>query len=307
MKSETGIIILNYKNYQDTLNCIESIFASKNNRKYSVIVVDNNSGNNSLQKINSHFQGKLKISYEDERDRPLADLILIQCNNNTGYAAGNNVGLKEAHKLGFKYLMVLNNDTLFTDYCLDNLVEELENRPNTLCVGPMLVKGDGSPDYNCAKRRPKLYDFFIMSYFGRWMKTRQWHENYYYLKKFTKLTGTIKVDIISGSCMLFPAENFSRIDFFDERTFLYFEEAILTEKAINAKLDIYLVPSSVVVHLGAQTTKTHSKSDFTIKCEYDSAIYYLVNYRRLSSATAKLLCLGQSTFLKLYRLKNKIS
>jgi GT2 family glycosyltransferase len=302
-----AIVILNYKNYQDTINCIESIYRSKSNEKFSIIVVDNYSCNQSLERVEEHFVGKVDIANFDSGKLIVNDIILVQCYQNSGYAAGNNVGLKIGHKLGFKYLMVLNNDTLFTDYCLDNLVKELDKRRNTLCVGPVLVKKDGSPDYNCAKRRPKLYDFFIMSYFGRWMKTQQWHKNYYYLKRYVKLTDTINVDIISGSCMLFLAEKFSGINFFDEQTFLYFEEAILSEKAINAKLDIFLVPSSVVIHLGAQTTKTHSKSDFTIKCEYDSAIYYLVNYRRLSYATAKFICLGQLVFLKLYRLKNKLS
>jgi len=307
---KVAITILNYKNYTDTINCIHSILAS-NNKDYIIIVVDNASNNDSLEIINEEFKSVTPV-YKGEDDIANTkfidkSILLVQNKENAGYAAGNNTGLKLGARLGCKYLLVLNNDTLFTDDCLSLLVSELQKSENTLCVGPLLFKGDKvSVDYNCAKKRPRHWDIFVLSYFGKCFRTETWRKYYYYIYK-NKIKDPIIVDVISGSCMLFDTFKFEKINYFDEGTFLYYEEAIVTEKARLNNYDLKLVPEATLIHLGAQTMKKHSYSTFTLRCSYDSAIYYLTHWRKTPMWSAKLICLSQLLFIKLYSLKKSLN
>jgi len=300
---ELSVVILNYKNFNDTINCIKSVLDYNIQVSYRIIVVDNNSNNDSLQSIYSHFKDVIVTTFWESNSRKDSKLILVQNHLNTGYAAGNNIGLKIGYELGSKYLMVLNNDILFINNAVDSLIEELNNLKDALCIGPILLKGNGSYDYNCAKRRPRYSDFFILSYFGRWLKTPKWNRDYYYLKGKSVTDKTIPIDIISGSCMLFKTEVFYNVGFFDEATFLYYEEAILCEKGLRGGLSMYLSEKNRVIHLGAQSTSSSNSSSFTVECEYKSALHYLVKYRSLSMFTAKTLCFPMKLFLKMYQYK----
>ena len=305
MKATTAIVILNYKSYQDTITCINSILKSKNDG-YVIIVVDNDSKNDSLKYIAEAFTGVMPVHYYNNNynTQPNAGILLVDNRINSGYAAGNNVGLRIGHKLGYEYLMVLNNDTLFTDDCLSVLINNVTE--NVICAGPLLLKGNGSIDFNCAKRRPGLIDLYILSYFGRWFQTNAWKKEYYYLKKYPGLKQSITVDIISGSCMLFSAELLDSVGYFDEETFLYYEEAIISEKARLKGFTFKFVPAATVIHLGAQTTKKYSFSDFVLRCEYNSAIYYLTKYRGLSLFSAKIVCASMLAFIKVHKIKERI-
>lgn len=302
-KNLTAIVILNYKNYQETIDCINSLYETNTN-DFSIIVVDNDSRNESLKFISDQFESKRKIT-RDQNHSGGFDIMLVENNVNAGYAAGNNIGLRIGYDLGFKYLMVLNNDTIFSNDSLGILINTLNSQDNILCVGPKLLKANGSIDFNCAKRRPRLTDFFMMSFLGRKLKTDAWYKRYYYLKENPNLNTPIPVDIISGSCMLFDSKKFKAIDFFDEKTFLYFEEAIITEKARLNKFQIFFDPTTSIIHLGAVSTKQNTYSNFALKCEYESAIHYLTNYRGLSKSAAKLICLGQKLYIPFRKFRNK--
>lgn len=302
-----AIIILNFKTYKETINCIQSII-NTNSRDYSIVVVDNNSGNKSLDIIYDFFKQKITTSYWIDGMPANAQLLLLQSGTNKGYAAGNNIGLRVACELGFKYLCVLNNDCLLLDNSLSILKNTLDDNNEALCVGPLLVKQDCKTiDYNCAKRRPTFFDIIRLSYLQKWLKTEQWQEKYFYLKKCTNLTTPREVHIISGSCMFFDAKKFADLDFFDEKTFLYYEEAILHEKARVRGYKILLNPNAEVIHLGAQTTKAHTETSFLVRCEYNSLRYYLKTYRQFSRLGNILLLSLYSFFLHAFTLKERVA
>jgi hypothetical protein len=58
--------------------------------------------------------------------------------------------------------------------------------------------------------------------------------------------------------------------------------------------------------LGAQTTKKYSFSDFVLRCEYNSAIYYLTKYRGLSPFSAKMVCTSMLAFIELHKIKETL-
>ena len=96
-KDQVAIIILNYKSWEDTLSLAEAIQKLFLLNWNQIIIIDNNSPNESDKKLNE-FSDK--------------GYIYIQTGQNNGYAAGNNIGLKYAYKNGFKYGWILNNDII---------------------------------------------------------------------------------------------------------------------------------------------------------------------------------------------------
>ena len=88
-----SIILLNYNGYKDTLKCIKSIQENEKSLNYKIIVVDNNSKDDSIKMLSK-----------------IEDIILIQRDINDGFAGGNNLGIKYAlNKFNSKYILLLNN------------------------------------------------------------------------------------------------------------------------------------------------------------------------------------------------------
>ncbi|MFT4095296.1 MAG: glycosyltransferase family 2 protein [Niabella sp.] len=309
MRIKTAIIILNYKNYTDTITCVERIFKFSDTDLLTVFVIDNDSQNNSLAHINEHFSGRWNVVQWDDgltENAIDANIILVQNSENKGYAYGNNVGLKIAYNIGYQYLLVLNNDTLFVEDVIPKLKLIVDNDSKVLCAGPLLLKGDGvSVDFNCAKRRPTYPDIFRLSYFGRFLKTGSWRKKYYYTQNGSGISTSYPVDILSGSCMFFNAGRLHEIGYFDDATFLYYEEAILAEKGMQKGYSMVFDPGAKVIHLGAQSTRKQRTSLFLLDCEYNSLKLYLNKYRKVSGLKLKLITFSNWLFIQLYKLKSR--
>ena len=142
------IIILVYNNWQDTIECLESVLKLKN-INYKIIVVDNNSPDNSLEYIKKWAEGEIKVSCNSKdiklknlvyplekkpikyrvfsKEKIVTDikekLIFIQSNENRGYAAGNNIGIRCAlQDNNCEFIWILNNDVIVEPDSLENMI-----------------------------------------------------------------------------------------------------------------------------------------------------------------------------------------
>lgn len=307
MINKTAIIILNFKNYTDTIECISSVLESEN-KDFTIFIVDNASKNNSLEHIYEKFNDVVKIRWWDfnnmifDEDR----IILIQNDENLGYANGNNIGLEIASELEFEYMMVLNNDTIFKQIDLNNFINVFDIEPDIFCVGPLILDEKGHIDKNCSRRRPKYYDFFFFSLLGSFFRTKKMENNYYLIDKTTIPKKPERTEIISGACMFFKTNTIKKMGFFDSNTFLYYEEAILHEKARSLNLLTYITPNVELIHSSGKSTSHFSKSCFLVKCEYESLMYYLVEQRKINRLFAFIISINQFLFYHLKRIKESV-
>ncbi len=152
-KSMVGIILLNYNTWKDTIECLESLLKLKYD-SYRLIVVDNKSPNNSMNFLIQWADKKIYSSVS--LDNPLAryslpvyepdiDYVLyckesslqkydtqhqitfIQSDENRGYAAGNNIGIKHILAQGdCDYIWILNNDIVVANDVLSNTIATIE-------------------------------------------------------------------------------------------------------------------------------------------------------------------------------------
>lgn len=305
-----GIIILNYNNWRDTINCIESI-EKYNTASVKYIVVDNASTDEDAVKmiaeyLDSRFHEHFKLLEVKESFNEMDIANLVISDENKGYANGNNIGLTLAFAdSDINYIMILNNDVLFVEDIIPNLIKQIESLDDAGLISPVLYKKDMiSLDYNCGRKDTSLLKELLTNVFmiipgfvRRFILNRR-----YYLSNGIPEQSLIPIELPSGSCMLAKKEVFKRIGGFDTNTFLYWEENILYQKLKAIKKRNYLCTNLKCIHLGAAST---SKLNFNGKMEaynLQSELYYFRTYVLSSKILYFLLLLST----KIRRLESKL-
>ena len=276
----TALIILEYNNSDDTLNCIKSVLRY-NSAPVKFIIVDNASSKQGI--IQSILSGVHKLfpslTSKDIVLNPkttiLPKVTVVEAAENQGYAAGNNIGLYYAYKdSDIKNVMILNSDILFVEDIIPRLIANLTD--GVAIVSPILFKRDmKSYDLNCA-RRSLANSEILKLHFP--IVSDPWHVSANRKIPFRENTGLKEIELPSGSCMLAKKSLFKTIGGFDPNTFLYYEEDILWEKIKMLGMRNFLDTNVRCIHLGATSTK-NSPSRFIVNTSTKSAQYLLNNYR----------------------------
>lgn len=159
-KPLVSIILLNWNGYEDTLEALESLYQI-NYPKYNVIVADNNSTNDSVEKIKEYALGNIRVEteytkYVDNKpikltivnegeyseidntsDENEKKLLLIKNNENYGFAKGNNIAIDYTIKYDNPdYILLLNNDTIVDPNFLEKLINVAQNDSKIGLLGP---------------------------------------------------------------------------------------------------------------------------------------------------------------------------
>lgn len=285
-----AIIILNYNNAPDTINCFTSV-EKFNTEPCKYIIVDNGSNDNSVFELDQYFMTHYTTKYKKyntgEKPKNKAPYIsFILTGKNYGYARGNNYGLRFIEKdEEIDKILILNNDILFIQDILPQMIAFLDDDSKNIgIISPLLLKPDGkSVDYNCA-RKDVTWGQMIWLYMSHRKSIFNLNEKYkqhqYYLLQQPDLFNkkAFQIELPSGSCMLIRKELFKDIGYFDPNTFLYYEENILYKRISRKGLKNYLLPQLKCIHLGAQTTKKIERSFFHDLNSTKSGYYYMMKY-----------------------------
>ncbi|OEC84686.1 MULTISPECIES: glycosyltransferase family 2 protein [Methanobacterium] len=264
-----SIIILNWNGWEDTVECLESIFQI-NYLNYSVIIVDNNSNDESICKIKEYAEGKLKpqsnffdydfsnkpiklVEYtkneseslkviENRNNLTYNGITLIKNDENDGFAEGNNIGIRYALKtLNTDYILLLNNDTVVDKDFLNKLVQYSKSDKNIGIIGPKIY----------------YYDFLNKIQVAG-AKINLWMGKSYLVGDYEIDKGQYdeirEVDFISGCCFLVKKEVIDKLGLFNANYHCYWEESdyCLSSKKIGYQCIYY--PSSKIWHKGSKST-----------------------------------------------------
>jgi GT2 family glycosyltransferase len=269
------VIILNYNQPEITLKCINNVLA----QLYSpldIVVVDNASSP--------------KNSLLLEQGVP-NQVTLLKNPINSGYAAGNNYGIKNAsHLKRPEFVLILNNDAFFRDsHTISKLVTAITTSDELVAVSPIVNNGSYSgskttPFASVQVRRDADYLSCIVSY--SWFLRRLPFlkfiaDNHIYQDKIPYAENQkYKCESINGSCFLIKTAILEEIGYLDENTFLYFEEIILGKqlKIINKKC--CLLTSVVIDHYqGTSTGQRVNAIKWKLHKELiKSQLYYIKTY-----------------------------
>jgi GT2 family glycosyltransferase len=275
-----SIIVLNWNGWSDTVECLESIYHI-NYSNYQVIVVDNNSSDDSVQKIIDYAKGKRKVKSNffkyDPNDKPIEiiqyngknteiakfsnhkkQLIIIENKKNYGFAKGNNIGIRYALKnLNPDYILLLNNDTVVDKDFLKKLIQDGEKDNKVGILGPKMYYYD-NPDV-------------IWCIGGKidWKLARGLHVgiNETDIGQYDE---KMNFDYINGSAILIKRKVLEEIGLLDEKFFLYFEETDLALRTSKKEYTNTYIPNAKIWH-------KVSKSGGGIKKEI--GLYYITRNR----------------------------
>ena len=275
-------IILNYNSAADTMKCL-GLLQKQRGVDLHVIVVDNSLPDYRLQitdytqlfiaKGSKTFGSTLNfLSPKAQRPMVQQSTEVIYAEENRGYSAGNNIGLRRATEIGAKYALVINPDMELTDVnYIARLVEVMERDEDIVVAATDVVTPEG------IHQNPMLPDGDWHSAFG-WVKEifsrKKPVDTYSFIDNYKESHVCAKV---SGCCLMLRMSFVEEIGYFDEYPFLYCEEAILARQVEMAGKKMYYLADTQAVHRHVKSEKGDPVKRF--KHWERSRIYF---YRRYS-------------------------
>jgi GT2 family glycosyltransferase len=245
---DLSIIILNYKQKGLVKQCLKGIVTAQPQLDYELIVVDNNSGDNSLAMVKKMF----KPEEEPANHQPPLPIVkplkvppikTIQAKSNDGFATGNNLGINQARG---KYVMILNPDIAVVPRALEKMVVFMETNPTVGIIGPKLINPDGSVQYSCRRFPGFLTPIYRRTIFGK-LPFGKKAVDHYLMKDFDHQSNK-EIDWLFGACLLLRKSVLEKIGLFDERFFMYFEDLDLCRRCWQAGFKVAYFSQAEMVH-----------------------------------------------------------
>lgn len=263
---ETSVIIVTHNHSRYIVNCLKTVIS---NMPLEIIIVDNNSSDDTLSLIkkefsqveiidlnenreNGEFEGnllrdkKFSLGYRDSKNDPYGTLDDRFHHPKASHDKTEprirliklleNRGYSAGNNLGIKYakgkyIVVLNPDTLVEEHWLEELVKPLE-RGEKVITTPKILLYDGSAINTCGN----------INHFTGLTFTRGLNEDPARYNILEEVSG------FSGCCFAIKKSDFEEIGGFDESFFLYNEDSELSWRAHLKGFRIFYVPRSIVRH-----------------------------------------------------------
>lgn len=270
-----GVILLNYRNAQITIECIKSIKATENvDYEVEIIVVDNNSNDNSVEELNTL-----------RRD---IDFHFLISEENNGFADGNNIGIQYALEHGCKYIMLLNNDTEVKKDFFKLLNSELKE---SIVLVPKILNY-----YH------KETIWYAGGSINRWTgKARHFGEG---RRDVAKYNTQKRVSFASGCCIILPVDIIEKIGYLKKDFFLYWEDVEYSMRMNNNSIAIVYNPQLVIYHKINSTIGRESKT--LLYYGTRNRILFIKLYRKYFHFTAEFITVFvELSKAVLYRVNNK--
>ncbi len=231
---KTSVIVVNYRAYRDLAACLTSL-ERQSRRPAETIVVDQDADRAEAWTLAERFPC---VSF-------------LQTKENKGFGDGVNCGASQATG---EALLVVNPDCVLDADLVAGLEDWLEAHPKVGAVGPAIRDPDGTPQAS-ARRFPD----WTTGVAGRqsWL-TRTFPRNV--LSRRNLLTEGIgaqpvQVDWVSGACVLLRRAAFDAVGGFDPRFFLYWEDADLCRRLLDAGWQTWHHPGTAVTHAVARSSR----------------------------------------------------
>ena len=226
---KVSIIILNYNGVEDTIECLESL-SKITYPNYEVILIDNNSAGNDVEKLRNMYGGSIRI---------------IRNELNYGFTGGNNIGIIYAlENSNPDYILLLNNDTIVAPDYLTELVKVASSGPT---VGAVVAKIYlYNKPHHIESTGLKINMWCGQSYRLHWRRMDK--------GQYDEVT---EVNAASTNAFLIPADVLQKVGLFDEGFFIYHDDADWCLRARKAGYKILYAPKAKIWHkVGSATRKT---------------------------------------------------
>lgn len=235
---ELSVIIVNYNVKHFLEQCLSAVQKAITGIKAEVIVVDNNSSDNSVGYLQPRFPG----------------VVFISNNENFGFAKACNQGLTKATG---RYILFLNPDTIVPEDCFRQCISFLAGNEKAGALGVRMVDGGGHFLKESRRSFPSpltsLYKLFGLSrLFPRSRLFAKYHLGHLGEKE------THEADVLAGAFMMVKKEVLDKTGGFDETFFMYGEDVDLSYRIQAAGYINYYYADSTIIHFKGESTRKGS-------------------------------------------------
>ena len=260
---QVSAILVNYNAGDELAAAVQSIADDLAGRPWEAVIVDNASSDDSAKTVT--------------RFAPYARVVRNRAN--VGFARAVNQGLGATSA---PTVLIMNPDCRLAQGAIDVLNGELGRSERVAIVGPRILNPDGSVQ-GSARGDPDM----LTGLFGRSTALRRALPNLAVSKRNVladdAISGSIEVDWVSGACMLARRNALDRVSGFDERYFLYWEDADLCRRLRGQGYQIRYVPTATAIHRVGHSSRDGQSS--AIRAFHQSAyLYYSTHVAPTASA-----------------------
>jgi hypothetical protein len=230
---DISVVIVSWNTVALLKECLNSVLKSLQNiEKGELIVVDNNSSDNSAFFVEQEFP----------------QVRLIKNDGNLGFSKANNQGIVASKG---RYLLLLNSDTIVNDDLLPRLIEFMDENPDTGACGVRLIRPDGTVQPFGFGSDPTLGYLIkrVMKGFFLNKPLHNWDQDH-----------IVESDWVSGACLMLRSEVIRLTGPLDENIFMYFEDNDLCLRIRKAGWKVFYNPHISVMHIGGQSLIKNSEA-----------------------------------------------
>lgn len=259
---DLSIVILNYHNKNLVKELLKNLAELVLAYQYEIIVVDNASYDGLQDMIKEKF----------------SSVKFIQSDRNVGFAAGNNLGIKEAQG---KYIMIMNPDLAILSDAVNKMYQYMETNPQVGLAGPRLINADKSIQYSCTAWPDWKLPFYRRTFLGNTRAGQRWLDNYT-MKDMNHYKNSY-VPALFGACLIFRRDVLDKVGFLDERYFMYFEDLDWSRRFWENGYKVAYIGEAEIIHLHRRQSAAEniikSLSRKTARFHIISFIKYLLKFR----------------------------
>jgi GT2 family glycosyltransferase len=236
---EVSITICSWNTLEDTRACLQSLHALRDEARFEVIVVDNNSSDGSADMIAKEFPWvRLERMYK-----------------NLGFTGGHNhaIALRQA-----PHALPLNSDTIVHPGALRGLLDYLDIHPDVGIVAPKLLNPDGTLQYSSRRFPSPMAALFRNTPLGKLFPKNRFTREY--LMQDWAHDKPREVDWVSGAAFLVRKQVIDKVGTFDPEYFMFCEDVDWCWRVWKSGQKVVYYPLSVITHaIGRSTDKAPNR------------------------------------------------
>lgn len=231
---QLSIIILNYNVRYFLEQCVLSVQNAIQNLDAEIIVVDNNSPDDSCQMMKERF----------------SNVILVENKENSGFPKGNNIGVEIAKG---EYICILNPDTVVAEDTFEKVLAFAKTKKDLGIVGCKLIDGTGNflPESKRGIPTPFVAFTKIFSLYKIFPSIKSFRK--YYASHINE-NQTGKVEILVGAFMVMKKKTYQEVGGFDEDCFMYSDDIDLSYMVLKTGKQNYYFHETTVIHYKGEST-----------------------------------------------------
>jgi hypothetical protein len=231
-----SVIVLNHNSGSMLVDCLDSLFADDLPSPVEVIVPDNASTDDSLERAERKWGHRLRV---------------LRNGDNRGFSWGNNKGIAAARA---EYVCLLNPDTIVRRGAFSALVRFMDRHPRAGCAGPKVLNRDGTFQLSAKRSIPSPFDALSRALLLSRLFPKSKRFARYNLTWLDPDT-TQRVEASTGCCMLLRRAALEEVGFFDEGYFIYCEDVDWFVRAQKAGWEVWYVAEAVIEHHHAYSAR----------------------------------------------------